>query len=883
MKPSRDPFRLALRRRAKIDVDEEFAFHIDMRASELVARGWDRDTARKEAERQFGDLDDARRFCRETDERRESRNMNRELLQEFQQDTSFAMRALRRAPGFSIVAILTLALGIGANTAIFSVVRGILLRPLPFRNPEQLVIAAPLYNGQRSVWSPANISDVRDQNKSFSSIATIEGHSAVLTGAGDPERLRGFNVSADFFNILGVVPVRGRLTFNPAEAAFKGSKAVILNEAIWRTRFGGDTTLIGRNITLDNESYQVVGIAPATSLYPSLTMVWFPFAYDPAKLQDSRGSVYLSSVARLKAGVSTEQAKNDIRGIMQRLVQQYPDANTGLTTNVVNMSEWITGDLQRPLLVLLGGVGFVLLIACANVANLLLVRSVARESELAVRTALGAGRGRLIRQLATESAVLSIIGGAFGIALAAIGVRMLLKIAPPTLPRLDAVKLDSVVLLFTVGLCVLTGTIFGLLPARQAVRPDIANTLREGTRGAGGKKNGQRARQILVIAELALSVMLLAGAGLLVRSFDRLTSVNPGFRADHALTFALSLPSAKYKHGEAVFMRSLMERLHAIAGVQKVGAATGLPLTSFSFNFSFEIEGHPPLKPADQPSAEVRVATPDYLPTMGIAIVKGRGFTENDREGSPRVLLISELAAHRFFPNENPLGKHIKLGWGRADGQNLEGDVVGIVADVKQASLATAVEPQFYAVFDQWPVASVNVVMRTASQPQMVVSAARAVVKELDPDLALANLKTLDDVVAASVAQPRFYMTLLSAFSLIALVLSSIGIYGVIADLVGQRSREIGIRVALGATPGRVMRLVVREGLTMTAIGVSTGLLGAIAMSRLMQTLLFETPTTDALTYISVTSVLTMVAVAACLVPAFRAARIDPVLAMRAD
>ncbi|MEP6766486.1 MAG: ABC transporter permease [Gemmatimonadaceae bacterium] len=878
------PFRLSLRRTARFEVDEEFAFHLDMRVNELVARGWERDTARAEAERQFGDINDALEFCRTTDERRESRTMKKEFVQEFRQDVSFAWRALRRAPGFSIIAVLTLALGIGANTAIFSVVRGILLRPLPFRNPEQLVMVAPVNRGRPTVWSPANIEDARTQARSFTSIATIAGHSAVLTGAADPERLQGSDVSADFFTVLGVEPVRGRLVFTADEATFPGTNAVILVESLWRTRFGSDTSLIGKTVTLDNEQFRVVGIAPDASVYPSKNLVWFPFTFDPARLAQSRGAVYLSGIARLKPNVPLEAARTDLKTVMQRLVQQYPDMNKDLGSTVVPLQEWVTGELKRPLLVLLGGVGFVLLIACANVANLLLVRGVARESELAVRTALGAGRGRLIRQLATESAVLSVIGGVLGIVLAAVGVKALVGIAPPSLPRLDSVRLDSVVLTFTAGLCVLTGIAFGLLPARQAVRPDIARTLREGTRGSGGRKNSQRARQILVISELALSVMLLAGAGLLVKSFDKLTSVDPGFRTDHGVSFAISLPSAKYTSPELqrVFVSSMMDRLRTIGGVEQVGAAIGMPLTPFGFNFSFEVQGRTYDNPANEPSAEARVATPDYLSTLGVPIVKGRGFNANDRAGSTKVFLITQQAVKEFFPNEDPIGKHIKMGWGHND-NNFEGDIVGIVGDFKQSSLASAVRAQFYGVYDQWPVASFNVVMRASRDGLVVAREATTAIHELDRDLAVSKIKTLDTIVAESVAQPRFYMTLLTGFSLIALLLSAIGIYGVIAYLVGQRSREIGIRVALGATPSRVVKLVVREGLSMTAIGIVTGLVGALALARLMGALLFETAPTDPITYVAVVGVLALVAVAACLVPAFRAARIDPVLAMRAE
>jgi putative ABC transport system permease protein len=883
----RRAFRLPLFRRTAAAVDEEFAFHLDMRASELISRGWDPESARAEARRQFGDVDDAQTYCRRTDERREKRIMRTDFWTELAQDVSYAMRSLRKAPGFALVAILTLALGIGANTAIFSVVRGILLRPLPFATPGRLVMVASTYNGNQrpSATSPANAYDWRAQNKSFTSMAVITSHSAVLTGSGDPEKLRGFDVGADFFSILGVRALRGRSVFTPEDSAWKGNMSVLVNETLWRTRFGGDSALVGKKITLDNERYQVAGIIPAASAWPANTMLWYPFTYDPAQLLQSRGAVYLNVVARLKPDATLAGASADMSTIAKRLEQQYPDADGKVGTIVVPMQDWITGSLRLPLLTLLGGVAFVLLIACANVANLLLVRGVAREGELAVRTALGAGRGRLIRQLVTESIVLSLIGGGAGFLLAIVGTRLLVGAAPPSIPRLDAIHIDIVVLGFTLVIAMVTGAVFGLVPARQMVRPDIAKTLRESGRSGGQRSGSHAARRALVVAEVALSMMLLAGAGLLIRSFNTLMAVDPGFRTENSISFALSLPDAKYRTpGEqAAFMSRVMERMHALPGVQSAGAGFGMPLTNFGFDFSFTITGHPPLKPADQPDAEIRVATPDYFPTMGIRIVKGRGFTDLDREGGAKVLLVTETAAKQFFPGEDPIGKHVTFGTGPRPGGPLEGDIVGIVADVKQSSLAAATLPQFWAPYDQWPMSSMNVVLHTTRDPQAVVADARAAIKQLDPDLAVAQVKTLDDVLAESVAQPHFYMVLLTAFALVAIVLSAIGIYGVVAYLVGQRSRELGIRIALGATPARVVRLVIREGVTMVAVGIGVGLAGALALTQLMGALLFNVKHTDPVTYVAVTALLGIVALVASSVPASRAAHVDPATAMRAD
>jgi putative ABC transport system permease protein len=810
--------------------------------------------------------------------------MRSEYVEELAQDVGFAVRTLRRAPGFTLVAALTLAIGIGANTAIFSVVRGILLRPLPFADPSRLVMVRSTYRGQPSTSSPANVADFRAQNHSFTSMAPLTGHSVVITGSGDPEQLRGFDVGGDFFTLLGVTALKGRSQFAPEDTAWQGSKSVMVNETLWRTRFGSDPSLVGSMLTLDNQRYHVVGIIPAASAWPAKAMLWFPFTYDPAKLADSRGAVYLETVARLSSSATVESATSDMKTITARLAEQFPDNDAGMGALVIPIHEYLTGKIRLPLLVLLGGVAFVLLIACANVANLLLVRGVAREGELAVRTALGAGRGRLVRQLVTESMVLSLLGGALGLLLAYAGTRMLVAAAPRSIPRLDAIHLDIVVLAFTVGIAAVTGALFGLMPARMMIRPDISRTLRESGRGGGQRAGNHRARRVLVVAEVALSVMLLAGAGLLIRSFSRLMSVDPGFRTDHSLTFALNLPEAKYPTPakQSAFMSQVMERMRALPGVQLAGAGLGMPLSTFGFGFSFTVAGRAPVKPADEPDAEVRIATPDYFKTMGIRVVRGRGFDASDGVGAPRVLLLTEEAAKKFFPNENPIGQHVTFGWSR-DSVNLQGDIVGIVADVKQSSLAEASLPQFWVPYEQWPMSNMTVVLHTSRDPQSIVRDARRAIAELDPDLAVARVMTLDDVVADSVAQPRFYMMLLTAFAVVAILLASIGIYGVIAYLVGQRSREIGIRIALGASPSKVVRMVVREGVAMVAVGIGVGIVGAIALTQLMRTLLFDTKSTDPMTYVLVTLVLAAVALLASSVPARRAANVDPALAMRTE
>jgi len=885
-RPRRVPRVLRLWRAGRVtaEVHDEFAFHLEMRTNELVAHGMAPAEARAEALRQFGDLKDATTYCRRVDERRENRIMRTEWLADMRQDLGFAVRTLRKSPAFTIVAVLTLALGIGANTAIFSVVRGILLRPLPYAAPDRLVMVPAIYEAKRSTVSPANAADWRTQNRSFTDMAVITSHSTVITDAGEPEQLRGYDVGPTYFSILGVRPLAGRLTFTAEESQWKGPKAVVIGESLWRGRFGSNPKIVNSLITLDGERYQVIGVMPGNTTWPANSVLWFPFTYDPAELENSRGAVYLTVLARLKPGVTIPAARSDMLAITRQLATRYPDSNSGLSADVVPMQEWITGSIKTPLLVLLGGVGFVLLIACANVANLLMVRGARRAGELAVRTALGAGRARLVRQLLTESVVLALAGGVAAYGLALVGTRLLVHAAPTNIPRLDGVRVDGVVLAFTLGIALLIGLIFGLAPARRAVSPDLAQTLREGGRGSGNRAGTSSARRSIIIGEIALSMMLLAGAGLLIRSFNRLMNVDPGFRTDHSISFALSLPRTRYPDPakQVLFRSSLMERVHAISGVQHAGVAFGLPLTPMGFMFTFEIGGRPPVKPADQPVAQVRVADADWFPAMGIAARRGRTFAATDRAGSPKVLVMTQSAADQFFPHEDPLGKHVKFAWDR-DSQEMEGDIVGIVPDVKQSSLAATSLPQFWAAYDQWPVSSFTVVLHTQRDPQSVLGSVSRIVHDIDPALAISQVKTLDQVVGESVAQPRFYMTLLSVFAVVALLLSAIGIYGVIAYLVGQRSREIGIRIALGAGRGSVVALIVREGAIMAGIGLALGVAGALALTRLLAALLFDTSPSDPITYLAVVAVLGSIALIASGVPALRAARVDPALTMRAE
>jgi putative ABC transport system permease protein len=886
--PLHDGFRRAfhLRHRGRLtsEVSEEFAFHLEMRARELRARGYSEAAAREEALRQFGDLPDAIAYCRAADARRESTQMRVELLSDIRQDVRYALRSLRKAPGFATVAILTLALGIGANTAIFSVVNGVLLEALPFPEPERLVMVHQTFEEQATTSSPTNFYDWRAQSRSFAGMTIMNNTSVNLTAPGAaPERLRAASVAASFFSVLRVPAIVGR-TFNPDEDSFGGPNVVVLHERFWRSRFNADPRLVGRTITLNGQPHTVVGIVGAESAWPSRTDLWIPLRFDPVSLPNMRGAIWLTAVARLAPGVTMEAAAAEMATIAGRLEQQYPRANTGVGVMLEPMREYLVGDMRTPLLVLLGAVGFVLLIACANVSNLMLVRATARETELAVRTALGAGRARLVRQLMTESTLLALLGGVAGLALATWGTKALVGIAPRNIPRLNTVSVDTMVLMFTLAIALGTGILFGLIPAMHVAGGDVNRTLKEGGRGARGHSGSGRTRSLLVVSEMALAVMLLAGAGLLIRSFRELMQVDPGFRAQNVASFTLSLPETKYEEydRQRAFMDGLLERLRALPGVQSVAGAQALPLTGLGFTLSFDVAGRPEAAPGQEPSAEIRVVTPDYLATLGIPIVRGRGFTEQDRQGSHRVLLMNEAGAARFFAGEEAIGQRIDFGWSR-DSVRMGGEVVGIVHDVREQELAGEPQPQFYVPFAQWPVDYFSVALRTDRSLDAIIPLARTELRELDPDLPMFEVQTLESIVADSVARPRFYMLLLGTFAIVALVLSGVGIYGVIAYLVAQRTHEIGVRMALGASSTRVIRMVLGESLAIAAVGIALGLAGAFMLTRLLSSLLFGVNPTDPLTFTAVALILAAIAMLASWLPAMRAARLEPVMAMRAE
>jgi putative ABC transport system permease protein len=803
----------------------------------------------------------------------------------FLQDLRYAGRTLLRSPGFTAIALLTLALGIGANSAVFSVVRAVLLRPLPYPAPERLVRVYTIgREGDLSVFSPANFRDARTANRSLEHMSFATRAGLNLTGRGDAIQLDAARVGQDFFQTLGVRPLLGRWLL-PEENEPGRDRVVVLSHALWQQRFGGDAAIVGRTVRLDGEPYEVVGVMPEGFSYPEGREAWVPMEYDASFLgEQNRGSYFLPAFGRLKPGVSAEAAATELAAIGRRLEQEHPETNTGWKMTVVPLREAMVGEVRPALLVLLGAVGLVLLIACANVANLLLARATAREGEMAVRAALGASRARMVRQLLTESLLLGTVGGGLGLLLALWGAHWLLELRPRGIPRLDGVGVDATVVAFTAGVAVITGLLFGVIPALQSTRAGLSGALKEGGRGALGRRGSARVRDALVVAEMALALVLLAGAGLLVRSFVTLRSVDPGFRGESVLTFGIQLPDAAYdtEQKRVEFHDRLVERLEALPGARSAAVVSVIPLGNRASWQSFEVAGREPAEHGNEPVLQVLAATPDYHRTLSIPLLAGRGLVPEDRSGAPRVAVLNESAVRRFFPDANPIGARITFDDLAADSVTWW-EVVGVVGDVRQMSLEEGENPAVYLPEAQVGESVVDVVVRTAVPPMALAGPVKQAVAALDPNVPVSGLRPLQDAVARSVSQPRFYMTLLSIFAAVALALATIGIFGVVRYAVAQRTREIGIRMALGADSRSVIRLVVGGALTLAGAGVGLGVLGALAGTRLLSSLLYGVSPTDPLTFVAVGALLFAAALLASLLPARRATRLDPNVALRAE
>ena len=802
------------------------------------------------------------------------------------QDIRYAFRMLAKKPGFTIAAVLAISLGIGANTAIFSVVNAVLLRSLPYKDPDRLAVI--FSNKQGAVRGSGSASyldavDWRKQSQSFEEMAMFHNAGYTLTGGGEPERINGARASAEFFPLLGVEAVEGR-TFRPEEDKPGAERVAVISHELWERRFGRDAGLIGQKLTLDGQSYTVVGILPPHFRFPvevGDAEIWSPAVHD-GEVIEQRGAHYLKVVGRLKPGVTVGEAQAEMDAIAARLEQQYPDENTGRVVSLAPLYEHLVGSIRRSLLILLGAVGLVLLIACFNVANLMLARAASRAKEIAIRTALGASRKRVVRQLLTESLLLAIIGGGAGLLLALWGIELLIALGPTDIPRLNDISIDGPVLWFTFAASVMTGIIFGLAPALKASKPDLNESLKEGGRGTSENFNRHSLRNTLVVAQMAFTLMLLVGAGLLVKSFLKLQQVDPGFASpENVMTMRISLPS-RYEENEqsAAFIKQVTERVGNVPGVESVGAISVIPLAGTNIRTTFNIKKRP--FPANQePPIELRAVTPNYFRAMGVPVLKGRPFNEQDVKGKPGAIIISDTMARQYWPAEDPLGQVVSIGVSVSENEPTEWEIVGIVGNVKHFSLDTEPVPEMYVPHAQQPWTSMTLVARSQSDPRALIDPIRSQVLAVDHDQPVSNIRTMGEVVASSIAQQRFYMLLLSLFAVMALVLAAVGIFGVMSYSVTERTREIGIRMALGAQTRDVLRFIVGQGVMLAMIGVVIGLAGALLLTQFMAKMLYEVKAFDPVTFIVISLLLVGVALLACYIPARRATKVDPMVALR--
>jgi putative ABC transport system permease protein len=801
------------------------------------------------------------------------------------QDLRYGARMLLKNPVFTLIAVLTLALGIGANTAIFSVVNGVLLKPLPYREPELLIRVFERSRTQpKFPMSGGNFQDYRDQNSTLSGLALYTRQDLELSQDDKPERLAALRVSAGFFELLGAQPLIGR-EFRREDELPDNNQVVILSHGLWLRRFNSDPNVVGRVVTLSGRPFTVVGVGPqglqhVGGDYRSMPHgesvdAWWPVALRP---QAGRGAHFLNAVGRLKPGVSVAQAEADFNVIAERLAQQFPNSNQGWRIAIQPLREEIAGRARTTLLALFGAVFFVLLIACVNVANLLLARATAREREIAVRSAVGAGRWRIVRQLLTESLLLAMVGAAAGILLAQWAIDALRALGPEQLPRLQAVNIDGRILLFTLGVTLLTGVLFGLAPALQAGQFNLNALLKEGGRGGGGQR--RRLRDALVITEVALALALLAGAGLLIRSFWKLQQTDPGFNAERVLTASLTLPGARYGDAPKVasFQRQLLDRVTALPGVQSAGVTSDLPWTGYDENAGFTIEGKT-FPPNDGPSARYHYVSSDYFRTIGVPLIAGRFFNADDRQDAQLALLINRSMAERYWPGESAVGKRLTF-----SSQPKEKDwytIVGVVGDVKDFPHSPAAAPAFYWATTQLTPRQLILAVRFSADPLNLIDTVRGEVRALDKDLPLVDTQTLETIATTAVAGRRFTLWLVGFFALTAMALAAIGIYSVLSYLVAQRTHEIGLRMALGAQLGNVLKLVIRQGMTLVLLGIASGMAAAFALTWLIKGLLFEVSATDPLAFALAAALLALVALLACYIPAWRATKVDPMVALR--
>ncbi len=804
-------------------------------------------------------------------------------------DIRFGIRSLLKHPGLTAIAVITLALGIGANTAMFTVVNAVLLRPLPYQQPERLVTIweeSPERDLYEMPVSFANFRDWADQTQTLQQISAYTFTNLNLTGAGEPARLSTVRCSANLFSLIGAAPAQGR-TFLDEEDKDGANRVVILSHALWQNRFGSDREIVGRSLTLNNQSHTVVGVMPRNFQFPvgfgflgkvlnDPTELYVPLAATSDEVR--RGNYSFFALGRLKPGIAIEQARADMTAIERRLEEQYPGSNTGIGINLVSTQEQTVKAIRPALLVLLGSVMFLLLIACANIASLLLARGASRQKEMAIRSALGASRLRVLRLLLTESVMLSLVGGLIGWLLAIWGTAALMALAPDNIPRLNEIGVDARVFGFTLAISLVTGIVFGLVPAIHAAKPDLNEALKEGLKGATGSSAGKRTRSVLVAVEVALSLVLLIGAGLLIKSFFRLQQMNLGFNPENLLAVNLSLSSSRYpeEHQQTAFFQDALQRLGSLPGVRSAAASTGLPLTLDISGSDFRIEGHPEPKAGEEMIINTRSISPRYFETLGVPLIKGRDFSDRDKSDSPGAAIINNQLARTYFGAEDPIGKRISF-----DDRQSWMSIVGVIGDVKQMGLESSAKPEVYFPYLQVAAPEMSLVVRTSSNPLNLAGAVKGEIQLIDKDMPIDDARTMQQLLGESVSGPRFNLLLLTVFAVVALLLAIVGIYGVMSYTVSQRTHEIGIRVAIGAQPNDVFRMVIGQGMRLAAIGVAFGLLGAFALTRLMTTMLFGVEPTDPATFIGIGVLLSVVTLAACYIPGRRAAKVNPLEALR--
>jgi predicted permease len=878
-------FRFPRRSAGQIDreIDDELSFHIDMVASELTAAGVSASSARDEARRQFGDVDRARRSLRREGRGHEREQRRADLGNELRQDIVFAGRQLRRSPGFAAVAVLTLALGIGATTAIFSVVDGVLLRPLPYPEADRLVRVWQYEprEAERDDASPANFVDWRERNRSFQGLGFFQYYGHDVRGeAGETISIDSWLVSEDYFGVLGVRPRLGRV-FLPEEYRAGGARVAIISTALWQQRYGGDPGVIGRQEVLDGVTHTIVGVMPATFQFPEKRHIWAPKILTEGEMRD-RGGTYVAVVGRLRPGVSLAAAQADMRRIATDLAAAYPRTNAGVGVQLASLPNDLLGAVRPALLVLLGAVVCVLLVACANVANLLLARGADRGREFAIRAALGAGRTRLARQMVTESAMLAVLGCGLGLLFGRWGIQVLLALSPATLPRAEEITLDGRVLLFAVGITVATAFLFGLAPARAFSRPDLNDALRDGGRGSSGSRGRLRLRGALIVAEVALALVLLVGSGLLIRSFISVLRVDPGFAPSERAMVQLFMwdlyPKAELRAG---FLRDALARMSSVPGVRAVGAVSAMPFADANIGIQapMTVQGRPTPAAGEEPSVYTTVATNGYFEAAGVALRRGRTFAASDDAAAPRVALVSESLAERHFPGEDPIGKQISV---RFDGGRPR-EIIGVVADVRHDGLHQPPRVEMYMPHAQFPFGSMTLVARTAGDPAAAVPALQRAVWDVNANQAIYAATTVDALVADSLRERRFNLSLIGGFAALALLLAAVGVYGLISYSTSRRTNEFGVRLALGANARQITAAAMGDGVRYAVAGVVLGLLASFALTRSLSSMLFGVTATDPLTYAVLAAVMLAVAGLASFIPARRALRVDPVTALRGE